>query len=317
VILLDSDLRPTATVPLPTLADGAMVSVSEQSGLVAVSWDAGLSVFNLTGRQVYHLDHGRLDPAAPCAWTGCGALLWTVAPAEAAGSDAIEVIVVDTAAWTVAGRAAIDRDRCWQTAFFTLLADPVAPVVAVQGVLTNGDGTYSSCLRATGGILTKLAEPPGEGLPAECLLLDVRPAGGEFLMLDLGERDLYLFDPQAQRVTASLDWRDMASSEPVVDDGDVALGGWRPSEMFYLSDERLLTATNDAQLLLLRREPLRLAAQVNLEGYHSEPFTGWDIYVPGANRGKTYLDWFDPWSNGRIVVSGHRIYDLGGIALSH
>lgn len=308
VLLLDGDLRVTIAVPLPGVPDGARVSVSEQAGLVALTSDDGLAVFDLTGRPVYRLDHDGLDNPDPCRWTDDGALMWTVLP----GGPGIDVIAVASAGWTVLGRVTVNRDPLWQTSHITLVADPATSVAAVQGVLTNGDGTYSACLRMADEVVTSMAQPTDEGLLEDCLLLDVRPAGGEFLMLEEGFRDLYLFSPKAQQITAKLSWSDLAGPEPGPPaGGEVSEGYWHPSQVFYLTNDHLVTGTNGAQLLLLDRWPLRLAAQLNLQGYDSDPFTGWDIYLPGAGRDRNYLNWFDPWSNGRIVVAGRRIFDVG------
>src|SRR3954463_800545 len=82
LLLLDGDLRVTATVPLPGLSKDTVVSVSERAGQIAVHTKDALEMFDLGGRLVHRIEHGELDPAAPCAWSGDGTLLWTVVPDE-------------------------------------------------------------------------------------------------------------------------------------------------------------------------------------------------------------------------------------------
>src|SRR5262249_44227452 len=152
----------------------------------------------------------------------------------------VDVVAVDTATWTVAARAALERSPHWQTAFYTVLADSSGPVVAAQGVLTNGDGTYATLLRLVGDTVVSLGDPL-----EDCELLGVRPAGGELLALDIGYRDLDRFDLASQRVTATLSWSELTGPEPEAPDGgDVREGYWHAGNMFYLTDEHVLTATN-------------------------------------------------------------------------
>jgi hypothetical protein len=67
-------------------------------------------------------------------------------------------------------------------------------------------------------------------------------------------------------------------------------------------------------VLLFGRAPLRLVAQVMLAGYDSDPFTGWDVYVPGTHSGRNVLGYFDVWGGGRIITSDNRVYDIAAAA---
>jgi len=314
LLLLDRELRVSATLRWPELPSDSEVAVCERTGRVALHAETALEVFELSGRRIHRLEHGDLTPAAPCAWSADGALLWTIVPG--AEPEAVHVVVIETATWTVVGRRRLAADCRTYTSSFVVLADPVEPVAALQAVLCNLDGVHTAYLRLADGQLSPIFgsdEPDEDDESAdEELLADVRPSGGEFLTVDIGERAVGVVGFRPLDQARWLEWSELAGPKPTGSGlAEVDEGRWDGNGVGYLDDDFLITQTADSQVLVLRREPLQLVAQVDLEGYDFEPFTGWDIYRPGASSRRRPLSWFAVCGPGRIVTSDNRIYDIG------
>lgn len=305
VVLLDPELRPIRAVAIPGLRSvwSPGVSVSEEAGLVAVSFDDGLLAYNMDGEQVFRLAHRGWGVSSGSAWTSVGGLLWAVVPARDPTVD--DVVAINVKTWTLAGRVSVHAPSRNQACYW-LMPSPAGDQVIVCGALADSDGYYLSWPRWDGEAVVAPADP----LLGYCLS-DVRSDGSEFLAVTDGDpNELVLFDLAAGSPATWLDMSELAEGEDTDDSWDISA--------CYLSGDHLLAPTRECHLLLLHRKPLRVVAELNLEGYWFSPFSGCSIDTRGMGGDHPpFLGTVQRWTGRRLVVSHSengtqvtQIYDL-------
>jgi hypothetical protein len=306
VLLLDADLTPTAEVTIAGLRSvwSPGVSVCAEAGLVAVCFADGPRVYDLaSGAQVHRFPHPPWSVPVVAAWTSAGRLLWAMTPTGEPGAD--ELVVLDTRTWATVGRLAV-RPASTNQAYYLLWPSPSGDQVAILDALADSDGFSLRWARWDGTAVVSPAKPL---LNYE--LADVSPGGREFAAVTDGlPNELEIFAVDSGESRDHLELAELAGDEELED-------SWS-SDVFWLGGTHLVARTEECHLLLLRRGPLRMVAQLELAGYHCSPFGGAGA---GTRAGLPYLTQIQPWSGGRFVTSHHqngtrvsRIYDLAPIS---
>jgi hypothetical protein len=310
VVLLNPDLEPRTAVTIPGLrsAWSLAVSICAEAGLVAVSFADGLRVFEVaSGNLVHQLPHRTWPVLISPTWTSSGRLLWTVVPTDTPGVD--EVVAIDPGGWTTLGRLTIPAPSTNQGSY-RLLPSPVSDQVGVLGALADSDGFYLVWPKWDGNAVVS---------PAETLsghqLTDVAPDGRGFVTVtDDWPSELAVFDLTTGQPTGRLDMDTATGTDEAEDVWDDVVYG--------PSSDHLIAATGETRVLLLRRTPLRVVAQLRLEGYQHPVFDG--TLVDTVDDALPLLGQVQRWADQRLVASHYdhraevwnsRIYDLSTIEL--
>lgn len=312
VLLLDEGLAPTATVtiagPRPWWPWG--IGVCVEAGLVAVVFADGLRVFELaSGRLVYRLGHRAWPVAASPAWTSSGRLLWVVVPTDTPAVD--QVVAIDPGTWTVLGRLTV-RAPSTNQAYYQMLPTPTGDQVGVLGVLADSDGYYLAWPRWDGNALVSPAE-----LRSGHQVTDVDPDGHGFVAVTGGcPNEVVTFDLATGQPTERL-------GVDTATDNDRADDYW--DEVFHgPSPDHLIATTGEARLVVLRRAPLRVVAQLSLAGYRYVPFDGSPIDTAAQDDdAMPLLGQVQRWTGRRLITPNRRnmqawdspIYDLSTLQL--
>jgi len=309
VLLLDPELEPTAAVTIPGLRAvwDLGVAVGEAAGLVVVSCSDGLRVYEPAGGALgYRLEHRRWGVDSGSAWSSAGTL-WTVVPTPTPAVDSVVAIRAD--GWTTLGQSTV-RAPSTNQAFYWLLPVPNRDLVGVLGALADSDGCYLCWSRWDRRAVAATTPPL-----LDHMLTDVDPNGREFLAVTQGSSsELVVFDLATGSASARLALHQVAGVGPAEDLQDT----WDESAAFYLAGGQLVAMTSEGHVLLLDRTPLRVVAELHLEGCWFSPFDGCQVDVASLpEQHLPFVGHVQRWTDQRLIVPQrmdgtrvHWIYDL-------